>query len=149
MPADRVLSVGKTNGTTAEPVRFTIEGDGTDAHLAWLDREITTQRRTSWRDELTARRQARRDAAQAAPLPVTYSAAVASRGRGKRSIGAGITSLEAAQAACEATAEWKVLDGFGHVPQWVQVPSGDWVAGDPKATAFAVLASSGASRAAV
>ena len=67
VPADRVLSVGKTNGTTAEPARFTIEGDGTDAHLSWLDREITTQRRTSWRDELTARRQARRDGRQAAP----------------------------------------------------------------------------------
>lgn len=140
-PAYRLLTLEKHNNLPdADPVRYGLaEDDEGGVRVAWLDLEAVQAQRMSWRTRLAERRE--RQAALVRAAPVTYSAAVASRGRGKRSLGAGITSLEAAQAACEATAEWKVLDGFGHVPQWVQVPSGDWVAGDPKATAFAVIAS--------
>ena len=149
-PDCKIIHTHKCNKGSPEDIRYRIIRDGHDSRIEWVQQGPGMEREErSWRgDDLAVRRQARQAAPQAAPPSVTYSAAVASRGRGKRSLGAGMATLEAAQRACEATPEWKVLGEFGHVPQWVQVPSGNWVAGDPKATAFAVVAGT-ASRAAV
>ena len=126
VPADRVLSVGKTNGTTAAPMRFTIEGDGNDAHLSWLDREVTTQRRTSWRDDLAARRAARQGGGTAAgPLPAAvpvsappkYSAAKARPGQRGVVLVSGATA-EVARMACEATPEAKAFSDAGYALEW-------------------------------
>ena len=152
-PDVRVLANVKGNDVPPElatDIKFTIVDGPRGPRAEWIKPQrrgsAGRQGQPNWRDDLAARRGARSGTQN---RPVTYSAAVASRGRGKRSLGAGITSLEAAQRACEATPEWKVLGELGHVPQWVQVPSGSWVAGDPKATAFAVIATESASRAAV
>jgi KaiC/GvpD/RAD55 family RecA-like ATPase len=139
VPSDRVLSVNKTNGTApSAPLRFTIEGDGTDAHLAWLDREVTTQRRTAWRDDLAARRQAK----SAPPAPaITFTAAVAVNGR-NRVLATGITSLELARKMCEETGEARALGAFGHPLAWRQRDAQTWQAGNTT-VAFAVLAAGG------
>jgi hypothetical protein len=48
-PGIRVLEIDKGNGPPADPVRFTIFGDGADTYVRWLDREELMMRRTAWR----------------------------------------------------------------------------------------------------